>query len=274
MALQLSGRIEELPRLYRELNGRVVDTMPLLVSGRDEKGNIVDIPRTPASFGYVLERRETAPEDVRKEWQMNYIFTGDLVATGVDGDIVSVWDSPLLRSLTSESKLNNGALILSTAQWNELKSQKDSLYLTAEQAAQAHQKAFVKQEGVWTPQNKEVAKIWDHLGRGRDLASYAAIVGDATSSESIMNVYVDASARKLPTGRAWVARSIVYLSGAFGSNYLSYDDGRLVGVAPEAHVVREKVLEARVLASHAACRAYELGENLWVPVPKTAGVKL
>ncbi len=276
MALQLSGPTEELPRLYRELNGRVIDTMPLLISGRDEKGQVVDIPRIPISFSYVLKRRETAPDDkVRKEWQDNYVFTGDLVATGVDGYILSVWDSPLLRSLTSESKLNNGALILSTTQWNELKAQKEgTLYLTAEQAAQVHQQGFVKQEGIWTPSNKEVARVWDHLGRGQDLTSYATIVGGATRSKNIMNVYLDASARQLPTGRAWVANRIDSNSNANGNNNLINDNGRLVGVAPEAQVAREKVLEARVLASHAAGRAYELGEHVWVPIPKAVGIKL
>lgn len=52
-------------------------------------------------------------------------FTGDLVATGTVGDVISVWDSPLLRSLTSESKLDEGALVLSLAQWDELKAQKE-----------------------------------------------------------------------------------------------------------------------------------------------------
>lgn len=74
MALQLSGFTEELPRLYRELNGRVINQMPLLISGKDEKRNVVDIPRTPVSFGYVLERCENAPEEVLEEWRKNYFL--------------------------------------------------------------------------------------------------------------------------------------------------------------------------------------------------------
>ena len=276
MTLQLSGITEELPQLYRELNGRVIDIMPLLVSGKDKKGNMVDVPRTPVSFGYVLERRETAPEDVvRKEWQNNYVFTGDLVATGIEGDILSVWDSPLLRSLTSESKLNNGALILSSAQWDELKAQKEgTLYLTAEQAVQVNQQGFVKQEGIWTPHNKEVAKVWEHLGRGRDLVSYAQIVGDATSSRNIMNIYLDASTRQLPTGRAWVADRVDGNSFAYGGNVLNYGDARLVGVAPEAHVAREKILEARVTAALEAGQEFEFRGRLYVPVADSVASRL
>ncbi len=230
---------------HRQFFGRMIDTMPLLINGTDKKGKKVDIPRTPVSFTYVLERQQTAPDDnVRGEWLNHYIFTGDLVATGVDGDILSVWDSPLLRSLTSESKLNNGALILSTTQWNELKAQKEgTLYLTAEQAAQVHQQGFVKQEGIWTPSNKEVARVWDHLGRGQDLTSYATIVGGATRSKNIMNVYLDASARQLPTGRAWVVVRGAGCSSADGDYKLDSNVGRIVGVAP---ALREKMLEARV----------------------------
>lgn len=275
MALQLSGLSERLPDLYRELNGRMVDTMPLLVSGKDEKGKVVDISRTPASFGYVLERRETAPEDVRGEWRKNYFFTGDLVATGVEGDVISAWDSPLLRSLTSESKLNNGALVLSPVQWEELKSQREgSLYLTAEEASQAHQKGYIQQGGEWIPANKPVAKVWEHLSRGRALQLYAQSVGDATGSESIMNVYFDASARASPTGRLWCVGDRFVVSSAGGNLDLALDNGRLVGVAAEPHVAREKMLEARVVVAHATGRAYELGDHLWVPVPKTVGIKL
>ncbi len=276
MILQLSGLTEELPRLYRELNGRVIDTMPLMISGRDEKGRMVDVPRVPVSFAYVLERREKAPEDVREAWQNNYVFTGDLVATGVDGDILSVWDSPLLRSLTSESKLSNGALVLSTAQWDELKSQKEgTLYLTAEEAAQAHQKGYTKQGAEWVPAHKQVARIWDHLGRGRTLQSHAQMASATTHSESIMHVYLDASARQLPTGRAWVADSIDGSSVASGSNYLDDDDARLVGVAPEAHVAREKVLEARVRAAVDAGMSFERADGLlYVPVDREAATQL
>ena len=110
MTLQLSGQRERMVDPHREFYGQVVKQMPLLVSGRDEKSNIVDVPRIPASFGYVLERRETAPKDVRGEWQTNYIFTVDAVATSTLGDVVSTWDSSLLRSLTPQSKLANGAL--------------------------------------------------------------------------------------------------------------------------------------------------------------------
>ena len=124
MTLQFSGQSERSPEPHREFYGRYVDQMPLLVSGRNEKGDVVDVPRDPASFAYTIERRETAPEDVREAWQNNYVFTGDAVSRGVDGNVVSIWDSAILRTVTPESTLVNGALKLSTGQWNEFRAQK------------------------------------------------------------------------------------------------------------------------------------------------------
>ncbi len=65
MTLQLSGQTERAPELHREFYGKLRIQMPLLVSGKDEKGNVVDVPRVPASFAYVLKRRMEAPENVR-----------------------------------------------------------------------------------------------------------------------------------------------------------------------------------------------------------------
>ena len=247
MTLQLSGQRERMVDPHREFYGQVVKQMPLLVSGRDEKSNIVDVPRIPASFGYVLERRETAPKDVRGEWQTNYIFTGDAVATSTLGDVVSTWDSSLLRSLTPQSKLANGALVLSTLQMDELKAQKEGmLYLSADEVGEGHEKGYRCIDRVWTPENKTVGKVWDHLSRGRNLHTYAQLVNDTTHSDVVMRVYFDRLKKESPSLRSWVADRIDYDSSAYGVDFLYIDYGRLVGVAPEAHVARQKLLEARV----------------------------
>src|SRR3989344_6876115 len=112
MTLQLSGQSERLPEPHREFYGQPRVQMPLLVNGKDEKGNVVDVPRDPASFAYVLERRMKAPEDVREVWQKNYFFTADGSTAGTEGDHLIVLDAQPLRELTPESELYNSALVL------------------------------------------------------------------------------------------------------------------------------------------------------------------
>src|SRR3989338_2821306 len=182
MTLQLSGRDERQVDPYAKFYGRVIDTMPRLLTGRED-GRQVDVPRTPASFAYILERRGTAPTDVREQWEKNYFFTGDAVIRGTQGDVLSVWDAALLRELTPQSTLRDGALVLTKGQWDEIRAQKDGvLYLSAEDVAQAHQQGYVQKEGKFVPTNPVVAKVWDHLSRGKDLAEYTQRVSEASQS--------------------------------------------------------------------------------------------
>ena len=48
-----------------------------------------------------------------------------------------------------------------------------------------------------------------------------------------MGVYLS-DKQKVPTIRAWCVRRLVYRSDAYGGYDLDNDDGRLVGIAPEA----------------------------------------
>jgi hypothetical protein len=247
-------------QLHREFNGSLIRQMPLLVSGRNENGEQLDIPRDPASFAYVLERRMEAPQDVRPTWQKNYVFTGDGSVAGTEGDHLIVLDAQALRELTPESELFNGALVLSADAWQELKAQTEKVtYFTADEVQEAENKGYVKNNGVWTPANKTVGKVWDTLSRGLQsrLSEYVQLVSEASSgSDSLMNVYFNKTTKNgIPTMWSWVAGRINRKSCAHGYNFLDYDDARLLGIAPElaarqvpngvtgAHVAREKVLE-------------------------------
>src|SRR3989339_607200 len=123
MTLQFTGMSERLPDLEREFYGQPRVQMPFLVSGKDEQGKVVDVPRVPASFAYVLGRKMNAPLDVRPTWQNNYIFTGDGSTAGTEGDNLIVLDAQALRELTEKSELYQGALVLPAGSWQELKSQ-------------------------------------------------------------------------------------------------------------------------------------------------------
>lgn len=253
MPFLLSGRKE------RGICDQIIDQIPFLVSAESKKGKIIDVPRTPASFAYILERRETAPEDLRSAWQVE-ICTGDAVASGEHGDIVSVWDSPYLRNLTCKSKLINGALKLTTDQFEEMKAQKEgTLYLTAEDVSKANYKGFVCRKGVLVPANKIVGKVWDHLARGRNLQTYAQMVYDFSQSKlAKMHLYCrhcwSYHTMNLSFGNfherelslmSWVAATMNYNSSTSG-NQLNDVYVRMVGVAPETSVAAGTALEARI----------------------------
>src|SRR3989338_1155854 len=231
MTLTLSGQTERLEP-HREFYGEFRLQMPLLVSGKDEKGNVVDVPRDPASFAYVLERRMEAPQDVRGAWQKNYIFTGDGSTAGTKGDHLIVFDAQALREITPKSDLYEGALVLPASAWQELKDKKDKVvYLTADEVQEAEGKGYVQNNGVWTPANRSVGKAWDALGRGRDLTSYIKLVSEhSPHSDSLLNVYLNQTTTDgKPTMRSWVAGRTDSDSIADGYNYLSNDLGRLIG---------------------------------------------
>jgi len=62
-----------------------------------------------------------------------------------------------------------------------------------------------------------------------------AIVAETGRERNLMNIYFS-PVSKVPTGRLWCVDGRNYDSNAYGSGNLSDDYGRLVGVAPEAHV--------------------------------------
>ena len=283
MTLTLSGQIERMVEPYSPFEGRIINIMPRVISGKDEKEKVVDVPRILISYAGVIDRRETAPEDVRGAWQKNYICTGDADLCNDQGANLITFYTSFLRELNPKTRLHQGAAILSQNQWDELATQREKvLILSAEEVQEAHGKGYIKKDGVWVPANATVGKVWEGtntfpgLARGRNLVSYIQLVAEhSPHSESLLNVYFNQTKEEgSVTGRLWVARSVDDDSRAGGDNDLYNVSGRLVGVAPEALVAREKVLEARVSAAHIAGRAYELGEHLWVPVPKTAGAKL
>ncbi len=234
MNVELSGKTEKIEpyRFFGE--GRIVDLMPKLIKAG----------YNPAGVAVLLERRENAPEDVRSAWQSNSFGTGDSATTDEKGGILLTLDSPLLRQLTPESPLVDGALKLEPEQWQELKKDKEhSLYLTPREEEATHGKGYVLKNGKFVPANKTVAKVWDHLNRGRDLQTYAQMASNASKSNDVLNIYFDGtktlSLRSLAVGR------ISGHSGVYASIYhvLDASDACLAGVA---QVARKKSLEARV----------------------------
>ncbi|MDP3640713.1 MAG: hypothetical protein Q8R53_05975 [Nanoarchaeota archaeon] len=256
MTPELSGPSEKVVPYRYFGNGRVLDLMPDLVKAGYH----------PAGIAVLLDRRQHAPEEVAVNFN-TYFWTGDSAGTDEKGGAVLTLDSPLLRELTAESHLVNGALRLEPEQWRELKADREhSLHLTPAEVEAANEKGYVFKDGKFVPAHKAVAKAWDYLNRGNDVQSYAQMVSAVSKINDIMRLYFDRSQPSTPTLRSLVLVSFDSDSYVYGDDFLNGDGGRLVGVAPEAHVAREKALETRVQSALEAGKAFEFNGRVYAPV--------
>ncbi len=238
MGLQLTGENGSSLQPYKRFYGRIAEQMPLLIAeGRD-----------PASVAYVIGRRMEAPEDVRGTWQLGF-DTGDGIAYGKLGDAVIVLDSPNLRELTPETRLNRGGMVLSDKAFEALKKRDGAVCLSADDKREAQGKGWKKQGSVWRPVNATVRKVWDALGRGRDLNDYAELVASSSGNDHVLQLYFDqGNEAHEPIVRPWYLSSINYDSDA--NSYLDNSCyGCLVGVASEVQCAREQALEARIASA-------------------------
>lgn len=236
MSNELSSKSEQIALYQLFGNGRVVDLMPQLIQAG----------YNPVSIATVVDRRQTASEEVRLNWENIYFFTGDSSTTDKTGGTILTLDSPFLIKLTSEhtDKLIDGALPLTRGQKNELKGDKrHSLYLTPAQVEKADGKGYLIQGGKVVAANTVVARAWDHILRGGNVREYAQFVADTSKSDDVMRWYFDRSKPETPR-----LRSLVINSTYDDSSVLTYDNlgsnyGRLAGVARQrrpAHRSREK----------------------------------
>ena len=233
MALQLNEQVVP----YKEFYGRITEQMPLLV----EDG------RVPMSSADLMDRRlevrghKFSPE-VRSAWHDNYFYTSDGILYHPDRKIKVVPDFQSLRELHSKSKLIGGALVLEPGVYEATQ---------AEEFTKENLKNIIKNS-----LSRDVAKsnhFWKILARDQNrLNAYVDFVFDETkrrfSYDQNMGLYIGTT-QKEPTARSWVVDWLEFRSDAFGRGHLGSDDGRLVGVAPEAPNARkavEKPLEQRV----------------------------
>jgi len=210
MALHLNEPIEE-PN--REFHGRNVDQMPLLIAES----------RVPMSVAGLMKRRL---DSQRSDWRENYFDVSDGVAYHPDRKRFKVvLDAQLLRVMTANSKLNDGALVLADGVYEDLEGQE-----------------FTRKEleGITgrhlTPDEVKAHPIWQVLARDNDLLkSYT----DATFEEMNRRWHNDTGmavypgdGMKSPIMRAWYVDSLNDGSDALGGMGLNTEGGRLVGFKP------------------------------------------
>lgn len=236
MEMQSPNQRQTTPTTYKMFHGPMNYQMPLLVSGKNDLGEQVDVPRYPISVAHTLEKRMNASDGARKAW-WNYYFTGDGSLAGKNGDQLIVLGALALYEMTPQSILFEEALVLSGDDWKELKAQKEGVcYLTAKEVFNSVGCGYVKKGGVWTPENKTVAKVWDILSGGIDLKQYIGLVSNASpNSERILEVSLNRTTtrRGLPTMRSFVAYNVKEGSALRGHDGINHSRVTIVGVARE-----------------------------------------
>ncbi len=231
MALQLNEPRVDYKAFPGEGTGRIIDQMPKLIA----EG------RTPLSVrGLMKKRLEVADyknEAVRDSWLLNYFDTGDAVLYHPDGRIKIVLDYQLARELNPKSRLKNGALMLPDGAYEGA----DCPEFKIDDLAKYGMYEWLKRKKVSNH------PIWKALaGDDKLLDAYGDMIfrkgKEIYNHDTVMGVFL-ADAQDVPTMRLWYAVRLGW-SGAGGSLRLDGGDGRLVGVAPEAHVTQN--LEGRL----------------------------
>lgn len=209
----------------KEFYGSNVDKMPLLVAEGRVPLSVSDLMRKR------LEVLDSGDQELVSYWRGNYFDTGDAVIYHPNGNIKVVLDAEPMKKINPKSELKTGALVMPDGMYDKL----DGETFT--------RKGVEKYSIVGKLLSKEEAKknpIWKALAHG---------------DQALLNAYVDATFKKaeeyhdydknmkiwlsqpqeVTTGRLWCVDRLDYNSNAYGSNYLGNNNGRLVGVAPEAH---------------------------------------
>ncbi len=234
MSLNLSSKPIE------DFYGRVVDTMPVLLTGN---GEVKDIPRLAAHIAFIYDQRVNGKEPFRTEFQDNYFWTADLIAKrSRDGEQKFQLSSPLLRELNPQTELNQGAFNMSDDTYDAISGQ-GVLTLPKEKVARLQGRGYVRAgvSDVFIPATDEVAEIHTFLSRSRiDLGEYAGNVAERTSHrvgsrvDQVMSLYFNQSGQGSATGRSVVVNRAGSNSSVYANDYLDNWYARLAGVAPEA----------------------------------------
>ncbi len=220
MALKLNAIPEAYKAFPKKGTAQNVEQMPKLIA----EG------RVPINVAQLMQRRldvRNGPAKVKTNWMDNYFDMGDAVVYHPDGRIKIVLDSQTLREMTPKSQRNRGALVLTEDIYNILPGEelkKGKLGKTGGWMSKADVKAYP----VWKVLAREQALLDDYtdfiFAEGNQRFKY----------DTAMGVYLGSCNGKTPEMRAWCVDWLVSGSVAIGRNDLDDDDGRLVGLAPEA----------------------------------------
>ncbi len=225
MALPLDGR-----RIHDEYFGRNTEQMPKLLADGKE----------PMCIAHLMEQRTAVRQRGTDQaqydaWWNNYFDNADLSLRHPDKGVkVIPYSAQVLDFLREyvkpETKLVDNAVPLPDGLFEAM----EGLALTPQQAEQLHGRGYTSKEA-------KKSEFWQTVAQSQQrLNKYVNAVVEETGRErDLMNTYFS-PVSTVPTGRLWFVGNWDDDSVACGDGGLTSDDGRLVGVAPEAHVARAK----------------------------------
>jgi len=213
---------------FEVYKGKNVGRMPDLVKdGRVPMSSRAVMKRRLEVLNHKTEtpQKAKANEEIKDSWFNMYVDTGDGVFYHPDGPVKMVLDAPIMRELTPESHLIDGALRLgankdeSVARYEALDGQefkRDDLDTLST---------------LLTPTQAKKHPVWKVLAGGdQDLLNeYVDAIFKVYGISQGMAVCVD-NPEEVAHGRLWCLGSSNNRSNAGGINDLDDGGGRLVGV--------------------------------------------
>ncbi len=214
------------PRIHQTYEGRNTEQMPKLLADGKEPMNVAHLAEQR-----IYVRGKGIPKVQHDEWWNNYFDNADMFLRLPDGrGKVVPYSAQVLNflreNLKPDTKLVDYALPLPDGFFEAM----DGLLLTSGQIEKLHTKGYSVKEA-------KDSDVWKTLtGTQKRLNHYVdAVAAETGRTEDLMNTYFG-PVSKVPTGRLWYVNNRNGDSDAYGNCDLTNDYGRLVGVAPEAHV--------------------------------------
>lgn len=219
------------PIVHSTYYRRNVDQMPRLL----EEG------KEPMSVAHLMEQRiavrsEGISYDQHDAWWRNYFHNADLWLRHPDkrGKVIP-YSAQVLQFLQQrmkpETKLVDSAIPLPEGLYESM----EGLELKPADIDRLDRQGY-------NPKEAKQSDVWRELsGRSQTrLDNYVnAVVAETGREQNLMEIYFG-GVSKVPTGRLWLVYGRNYGSVADGFSNLISDGGRLVGVAPEAHVGKSR----------------------------------
>lgn len=224
--LQLDG-----PSVHTTYYGRNVDQMPKLFAEGKE----------PMSVAHLMEQRVAVRQEgvspaQHDAWWCNYFDNADLWLRHPDkGGKVIPYSAQVLQFLQQHVKPDTKLVDNAVPLLDGLYEAMEGLELKTSDIDKLHSRGY-------TPREAKRSDVWQELaGKSQKrLDKYVdAVAAETGRTQDLMNLYFG-GASTVPTGRLWYVDYGDLGSGAGGDSLLAFDLGRLVGVAPEAHVARAK----------------------------------
>ncbi len=218
------------PQIHEDFKGRNIDTMPVLLGKGYE----------PMCIAHLMEQRiavraKNIPRVQHDDWWNHSFDNADLSLRHPDKGVkVIPYSAQVLDFLREYVKPGTTLVDYAVPLPDGLFEAMEGLALTPRQAEQLHRRGY-------TPKEAKESEFWQTVAQSQKrLNKYVdAVVAETGREQDLMNTYFS-PVSKVPTGRLWFVNGWYCGSYAIGYGSLTNGNGRLVGVAPEAHVVRAK----------------------------------